>query len=76
MILRTYHLLLRNQRHIATILPARMKVNGNFSEANVERFYSVRINRMKSRSNAVDLGRPYNSLFEFQLVRRYAFIVV
>jgi len=33
-----------------------MKANGNFSEAIVERFYSVRINRM-SPSDAVDLDR-------------------
>jgi len=56
--MRTYHLLLRNQRHIATILPARMKANGNSSEENVEPFYSVRINRMKSPSNAVEPGHP------------------
>jgi len=53
-----------------------MEVNGNFSDANRERFYSVRIYRMMSPSNAVDLGRPYNSLFEFQVVHRYFFIVV
>jgi len=49
-------------------MPARMKANENFSDANVERCYSVRINRMTSPSNAVDLGRPCNSLF------RYVFI--
>jgi len=52
-----------------------MKANGNFSDASVERFYSVRINRM-SPSDADDLGRPRNSLFEFQVVHRYVFIVV
>jgi len=31
---------------------------------------------MKSPSYAVDLGRPYNSLFEFQVVHRYVFTVV
>jgi len=36
---------------------------------------SVRINRMISPSDA-DLGRPCNSLFEFQVVHRYVFIVV
>jgi len=57
-------------------MPARMKANGNFSDANVERFYSVTINRIISPSTAVDLGRPCNSLFEFQTVRRYIFIAV
>jgi len=41
-------------------MPARMKANGNFSDASVEQFYSVRI----------------KSLFEFQVVHRYVFIVV
>jgi len=53
-----------------------MKANENFSDANVERFYSVRINRMMSSSDAVDLARPSNSLFEFQVVHRYVFKVV
>jgi len=54
-------------------MPARMKVTGSFSDANVERLHSVRINRMMSTSDAVDLGRPCKSLFEFH---RYVFIVV
>jgi len=37
---------------------------------------SVRINRMISPSDANDLDRPCNSLFEFQMVHRYVFIVV
>jgi len=37
---------------------------------------SVRINRMVRPSGADDLGHPCNSLFEFQVVRRYIFIVV
>jgi len=37
---------------------------------------SVRINRMTSPSDADDLGRPCNSLFEFQVVHRHVFIVV
>jgi len=53
-----------------------MKANGNFSEASVEWFYSVRIDRMMSPSDALDLVRPCNSLFEFQLFHRYVFIVV
>jgi len=57
-------------------MPARMKANGIFSDASVKRLYSVRINRMMSPSNAVNLGRPCNSLFEFQVVHRYAFIVI
>jgi len=52
-------------------MPARMKANGNFSDASVER-----LNRMMSPSDAVDLGRPWNSLFEFQVVHRYVFTVV
>jgi len=51
-------------------MPAKMKANGNFSHAGVERFYSIRINRMMSPSNAVDLGRPGNSLFAFQVIHR------
>jgi len=31
---------------------------------------------MMSPSGAVDLGRPCNGLFEFQVVHRYVFIVV
>jgi len=57
-------------------MPARMKANGNFSDASVEQFYSVTINRMISPSDADDLDRPCNSLFEFQVVHRYVFIVV
>jgi len=57
-------------------MPARMKANGNFSGARVERFYSVRTNRMISPSDADDLGPPCNSLFEFQVVLRYVFMVV
>jgi len=53
-----------------------MKANGNVSDVSVERFYAVRINRIMSLSDAVDLGRPCNSLFEFQVVHRYVFIVV
>jgi len=57
-------------------MPARMKANGYISDASVEGFYSVTINRMMSPSDAVDLGRPCNSLFEFQVVHRYVFTVV
>jgi len=56
-------------------MPARMKANRNFSDASLERFYSVRISRM-SPSDAVDLGSPCNSLFEFQVIHRYVFTVV
>jgi len=48
-------------------MPTRTNANGNFSDANVKRFYSVTINHM-SPSDAVNLGRPCNSLFEFQVV--------
>jgi len=57
-------------------MPAKIKANGNFSGASVERFYSVRTNRMISPSDAGDLGRPCNSLFEFQVLHRYVFTVV
>jgi len=57
------------------MMPTKMRANENFSNARVERFYSVRINRM-SPSDVVDLGRLCNSLFEFQVVHRYVFIVV
>jgi len=36
---------------------------------------SARINRMISPSDANDLGRPCNSLFEIQMFHRYVFIV-
>jgi len=45
---------------------ARMKPNGNISNATLERFYSVRINRT-SPSDAFDLDRLCNSLFKFQV---------
>jgi len=57
-------------------MPVGMKANGNFSDASVERFYSVRTNRMISPSDADDLDRPCNSLSEFQVVHRYVFTVV
>jgi len=57
-------------------MPARMNVNGNFSDANVEWFYSVRINCMMSPSDAADMARLCNSPYEFQVVHRYVFKVV
>jgi len=74
--MRTSHLLLRSERHRATVMPARMKANGNFRDTGVERFYSVKRNRMMSPSDAVDRGHPCNSKFEFQVAHRYVFIVV
>jgi len=64
-------------RHITSLRPcaSQNESNGNFSYASVGRFYSVRINRM-SPSEAVVLGRPCNSLFEFQVVHRCLFKVV
>jgi len=58
------------------MMSARMIANGNFSDVSLERFYSIRINCMMSPSDAGDLGRPCNSLFEFQVVHRCIFIVV
>jgi len=57
-------------------MTVRMKAHGHFSDTSVERFYSDRINRMMSPIEATDLGRPFNSLFDFQVVHRYVFIVV
>jgi len=57
-------------------MPIRIKANGNFIDANVEQFYSVRINCMISSSDAIDLARPCNSLFEHQVVHRHVFKVV
>ena len=48
-------------------MPARIKANRNFSDASLERFYSVRVNRMMSPSDAVDLGRPSYRLFACQV---------
>jgi len=42
-----------------------MKANENFSDASVERFFSVRINRVMSPSDAVDLGRPVTAHLNF-----------
>jgi len=41
--MRTYHSLLRNQGHRATIVPARMRVraNGNFSDVGLDWLHSV-----------------------------------
>jgi len=58
-------------------MPARMKANGNFSDASLERFYSVSINRVMSLRNdhknnvigpsdAVDLGGPCQSPLNFR----------
>ena len=60
--MRNSHLLLRNERHRATIMPAGMKANGNFSDTGVQRFSSDRINRMMRPSDAADLGRPCKSI--------------
>ena len=53
-----------------------MKTNGNFSDTSLERLHSIKINRMMSPSDAVDLGRPCNNQFEFQVVYRCVFTVV
>jgi len=74
--MRPSHLLIRNERHRVTIVQTRVKANGNFSGPSVERFHSVRINRMMSPINVVDLDCPYNSLYQFQVFHRYVFIVV
>ena len=48
-------------------MPVRMKANGNFRDAGVEQFYSVKINCMMSPSDAFVLGYHCNSEFEFQV---------
>ena len=72
-IMSTSYLLLRNQRHRATTTPAKMEASENFSDESGERFYSVRINRMMSPIDSVNLGRPCNSLFQFQVAHQYVF---
>ena len=63
-----------NQTNLNLILS---KKKGGASRGPAKNFVqSVRITRMISPSDAVDLGRPCNSLFEFQVVHRYVFIVV
>ena len=58
-------------------MPARMKENGNFSDASLKGFDSVRINLVMSPSDVVDLGRSCcNSTLEFQVVYRYVFTVM
>jgi len=39
--MRTSHSLLRNQRHRATVGPARIRANGNFSNANLELLHEL-----------------------------------
>jgi len=58
-------------------MPARVKaVEISVTQASNGFIKSVRINHMINPSDADDLGRPCNSLFEFQVVHRYVFIVV
>ena len=58
-------------------MPARWKqMEISVTQASNGFSQSVRINRMISPRDADDLGHPYNSLFEFQVVHRYVFIVV
>jgi len=55
--------LLRNYRFIATIVLARIKANGNFSDASLERLHSVSglgINGVLSPSVAFDRESPLN----------------
>jgi len=55
--MRTFQSLLRNQRHRATIVPARMRAYGNFSDARLERLHSVSTSCMRP-SDAADLDSP------------------
>ena len=61
--MRTSNSLLRNYRYIATIVLARIKTNGTFNDANLERLHSVSglgINGVLSPSDAFDLQSPLN----------------
>jgi len=54
-----------------------MKANGNsVTQASNGFIQSVRINRMISPSDADDVRRPCNNLFEFQVVHRNVFLAV
>jgi len=62
-LMRTSYSLLRNYRYIATIVLARIKANGNFIDASLERMHSVSglgINGVLSPSDAFDLESPLN----------------
>ena len=75
-IMRIYHLLLHNITSQGNDNVSQNEIQWIFKGRNVERFYSVRTNRMIGPSDANDLGRPCNILLEFQVVRRYVFTVV
>ena len=75
-IMRISHLLLHNITSQGNDKASLNESKKNFSDASLELFYSVRINRMMSPSDADDLGRPCNSLLEFQVVQRCVFIMV
>jgi len=62
-LMRTSKSLLRNYRYIATIELARIKANGNFNNASLERLHSVSglgINGVLSPSDAFDLESLLN----------------
>ena len=62
-VMRTSISLLRNNRCTATIVLARIKANGNFNDASLERLHSVSdlgINGVLSPSDAFDLESPLN----------------
>jgi len=61
--MRTFNSLLRNYRYMAMIVLARIKANGNFIDASLERLHSVSglgINGVLSPSDAFDLESPLN----------------
>jgi len=62
-LMRTSNSLLRNYRYTATIVLARIKANGNFNDASLERLHSVSglgINGVLSPSDAFDLESLLN----------------
>jgi len=44
------------------IVPARMRANENFSDASLELLHSVKVHRVMSPSDAVDLESPLKSV--------------
>ena len=62
-LMKTSNSLLRNYRYIATIVLARIKANGNFNDASLERLHSVSglgINGVMSPSDAFNLESLLN----------------
>jgi len=63
--------LLRKWLHRAMVAPARMRINGNFSDISLERLHlhSVSVNRVMSPSGAVDQESPLFETVTFSVAR-------